>query len=102
MCAETFFRRSDLHPDEVTTDDIWRCAEAVLLRGHPQAARRVRNVAKRMFDYAISRGLTRANPAATIRQVHIAPSVSRSRTLNADEIRAWLKAVYTCTSFDLI
>jgi hypothetical protein len=46
--------------DDVSAADIWRCAEAVAKRGHGQAARRVRGVAKRMFDYALSHGIVRA------------------------------------------
>jgi len=98
---ETYVRRDliprigTLAPDDVSAADIWRCAEEVAKRGHPQAARRVRSVAKRIFDYALSQGLVRANPAATIRAVHVAPATSRSRTLKAHEIRQWLNAVYT-------
>jgi hypothetical protein len=83
-----------LKPADVTAADVWACAEAVLKRGHAQAARRVRGVAKRVFDYAMSRGLIRSNPAASIKPVHIAPANTRSRTLNPAEIRQWLDAVY--------
>jgi integrase len=98
---ETYVRRDllpilgALRPDEVSAQDVWRCAEAVLKRGHGQAARRVRSVAKRMFDYALSQGLVRANPAATIRPTHIAPTRTRSRVLKPQEIRQWLTALYT-------
>jgi len=98
---ETYVRRDiiprigSLAPDDVSAADVWGCAEAVLKRGHAQAARRVRGVAKRMFDYALSQGLVRANPAATIKPTHIAPTKARSRTLEAHEIRQWLHAVYT-------
>lgn len=98
---ETYVRRDlvpqigVLAPDDVSASDIWRCAEAVAKRGHPQAARRVRSVAKRIFDYALSQGLVRANPAATIKAVHIAPARARHRTLQPHEIRQWLNAVYT-------
>lgn len=98
---ETYIRRDLLpsigkdKPDEVSANDIWRCSEAVLLRGHPQAARRVRSVAKRLFDYALSQGLVKANPAASIKATHIAPTRSRTRTLSAGEIRQWLSAIYT-------
>jgi integrase len=98
---ETYVRRDLLPrigsyvPEEVSASDIWKCAEAVLKRGHGQAARRVRGVAKRMFDYALSRGLVRANPAASIKPTHIAPTTSRSRTLKPHEIKQWLHAVYT-------
>lgn len=97
---ETYVRRDlvprigHLAPDDVSASDIWGCAEIVLKRGHGQAARRVRSVAKRMFDYALSQGLVRANPAATIKPTHIAPTKARSRTLKPAEIRQWLKAVY--------
>jgi len=98
---ETYVRR-DIIPrigsvaiDEVSASDIWGCADAVAKRGHGQAARRVRGVAKRMFDYALSQGIVRANPAASIKPKHIAPTVSRTRTLSAAELAQWLDAVYT-------
>jgi integrase len=98
---ETYVRR-DIVPrlgtvsvDDVSASDVWGCAEVVLKRGHGQAARRVRGVAKRMFDYALSQGLVRANPAATIKPTHIAPTRTRSRTLKSQEIKQWLNAVYT-------
>lgn len=81
--------------DDVSASDIWGCADAVAKRGYGQAARRVRGVAKRMFDYALSQGLVRANPAATIKPTHIAPTKSRKRSLSAAEIVQWLDAVYT-------
>jgi len=98
---ETYVRR-DLLPrigslalDDVSANDIWRCVEVVLKRGHGQAARRVRAAAKRMFDYALSQGLVRANPAATIKPTHIAPTKTRTRTLKAGELKQFLNAVYT-------
>lgn len=97
---ETYLRRDlvprigHLAPDDVSASDVWGSAELVLKRGRGQAARRVRSVAKRMFDYALSQGLVRANPAATIKPTHIAPTKARSRTLKPAEIRQWLKAVY--------
>lgn len=97
---ETYVRRDllprigSLKPADVTAADIWACAEAVLKRGHAQAARRVGSVAKRIFDYALSRGLVRSNPAISIKPIHIAKASSRSRTLTAAEIKQWLHAVY--------
>ncbi len=88
-------RIGKLKPDEVTANDIWSAAEAVANKGHPQAARRVRGVAKRIFDYALSQGLVRANPAASIKPTHIAPAVSRDRVLSSAEIKSWLSAVST-------
>jgi integrase len=98
---ETYVRR-DLLPrigklavDQVSAADVWGCAEIVLKRGHGQAARRVRGTAKRMFDYAVSQGLVRANPAATIKPTHIAPTQTRSRTLKPGEIKTFLHVLYT-------
>lgn len=88
-------RIGKLRPDEVSANDIWSAAEMVANRGHPQAARRVRGVAKRVFDFALSQGLVRANPAASIKPTHIAPARSRERVLSSAEIKAWLNAVLT-------
>jgi integrase len=88
-------RIGKLKPDEVSANDIWSAAEAVADRGHPQAARRVRGVAKRVFDFALSQGLVRANPAASIKPTHIAPARSRDRVLSSTEIKVFLSAVLT-------
>jgi integrase len=82
-------------PQTITTQDIWSCVEAVKARGHGQAARRVRSVLKRVFDYAMSHGLTHINPASAVRPTHIAPTRTRSRVLSAHEIPSWLDAIET-------
>lgn len=98
---ETYLRRDCLPrigrmaPEEVTTADVRGCVDMVLKRGHGQAARRVRNVLKRLFDFAMGLGILRSNPAAIIRLVHVAPVRSRSRALRPDEIKPFLDAVYT-------
>lgn len=98
---ETYLRRDllprlrRLRPDDVTTVDVRACVDAVLKRGHGQAARRVRSVAKRLFDFAASLGLVRWNPASVIRPTDIAPTTSRKRTLSDDELRAWVRCLET-------
>lgn len=98
---ETYLRRDllprlrRLRPEDVTTVDVRACVDAVLKRGHGQAARRVRSVAKRLFDYAASLGLVRWNPAGVIRPTDIAPTTSRKRTLSDDELRAWVRCLET-------
>jgi integrase len=79
----------------ITTKDVWSCVEAVKARGHGQAARRVRSVLKRVFDYAMSHGLAHANPASTVRPTDIALTKARSRVLSAREIPSWLHAIET-------
>lgn len=98
---ETYIRR-DIIPiigskplQAVTTRDVWCCVEAVKARGHGQAARRVLSVLKRVFTYAISNGLTHANPASTVRPIDIALTKTRSRVLSAREIPSWLHAIET-------
>lgn len=101
MQDETYMRRDllprlgRLAPADVTTTDVRACVDVVLKRGHGQAARRVRSVAKRLFDYAAGHGLVRINPAGPIRPTHIAPTVKRARTLSADELRGWVKCLET-------
>ena len=82
-------------PQAINTQDVWSCVEAVKARGHGQAARRVRSVLKRVFDYAMSHGLTQTNPASAVKPTHIAQAKSRSRVLSPDEIRNWLHAIET-------
>jgi len=98
---ETYIRR-DILPTvgkkelkSVTTQDIWGCVEAVKQRGHGQAARRVRSVLKRIFDFAISHGLVLINPASAVRPTHIAQTKARPRFLSVQEIPVWLHAIET-------
>jgi hypothetical protein len=69
-------------PQTITTQDVWSCVEAVKARGHGQAARRVRSVLKRLFDYGMSHGLMQTNPAGAVRPSHIALTKARSRVLS--------------------
>lgn len=99
---DTTYVRRDILPklgcrelNSITTQDIWSCVEAVKQRGHGQAARRVRSVLKRIFDYAITHGLVATNPASTVRPTHIAQTKARSRVLSAQEIPVWLHAIET-------
>lgn len=87
-------RLGRLRPDEVATADVWACVEAVRQRGHGQAARRVRNVIRRLFEYAQSQGLVRGNPAQPVRPAHIAPARSRQRTLATAELAGWIEMVH--------
>jgi len=82
-------------PEAIITQDVWSCVEAVKARGHGQAARRVRSVLKRVFDYAMSHGLTQTNPASAVRPTHIARTKTRSRVLSVQEIPSWLHAIET-------
>lgn len=80
-------------PSEVSTQDVRACVDLVLNRGHGQAARRVRSVAKRLLEYAAGHGLVTHNAAHPIRPTHIAPTRSRKRVLRDPEIKAFREAV---------
>lgn len=86
-------RLGRLEPREVTTADVWACVQAVRDRGHGQAARRVRNVIRRLLDYAESQGLVRGNSAQPVRPTHIAPARSRRRILGPDELPRWFHTI---------
>ncbi len=94
LARDVLPRLGRLRPDEITTADVWACVEAVRQRGHGQAARRVRNVVRRLFEYAESQGLVRGNPAQPVRPTHIAPTRSRRRVLATEELSRWLAMVY--------
>lgn len=94
LARDVLPRLGRLRPEEVTTADVWACVESVRQRGHGQAARRVRNVIRRLFEYAQSQGLVRGNPAQPVRPTHIAPTRSRHRTLATEELSEWLDTVY--------
>jgi integrase len=62
--------------------------------GQVAAAIELRNVIKRMFDYAIETHLVTVNPAAMVARRYIGKTRKRSRVLTANEIRLYLRTVY--------
>jgi integrase len=61
--------------------------------GHRSAALAIRNVIKRMCDYAIVCGVIESNPAHAIPPKYIAEQVKRDRALSEAEIGAFLRAL---------
>ena len=61
--------------------------------GHEQAALALRNLLKRLWDYAIECEITEKNPAALIKAKFVAPVARRSRALNRAELSAFLSAM---------
>lgn len=88
-------RLGNMPVSSVSRADLWACIEMVQERGHSQAARRVQSVLKRVFDYAVTRGLAQSNPAAGIRPSHIAPAGRRDRVLVSTELPVWVHAIET-------
>jgi integrase len=61
--------------------------------GHRSAALAIRNVIKRMCDYAIVCGVIESNPAHAIPPKYIAEQVKRDRALSEAEIGEFLRAL---------
>jgi integrase len=62
--------------------------------GRIAAAMQLRNVLKRMFDYALELQLVTINPAAMVATRYIGKARKRSRVLTPNEIRLYLHTVY--------
>ncbi len=75
----------------VTRRDILDMLDAVEEKTSPARANRVLANVRRMFSWAVERGVIEASPVADVR----APGqeTSRDRVLSDDEVRAFLKAV---------
>jgi integrase len=79
---------------EVTLDDVLTITDAIKARGADQMALQTRNVLKRLFAYAIGRGLVTFNPAAAVEAKYIATAKSRDVALSQDELGRLLRAIY--------
>ena len=79
---------------EVTLDDVLAITDAIKARGADQMALQTRNVLKRLFAYAIGRGLLTFNPAAAVEAKYIATAKSRDVALTQDETGRLLRSIY--------
>lgn len=80
---------------DITINDVLAISDRIKARGADQMALQTRNVMKRLFAFAISRGVTQFNPAAAIEGKYIATQKSRDVALTPDEIGRLLRAVYS-------
>ena len=62
--------------------------------GQPASAGQIRNLLKRMFDYACARGVVAVNPASSIPMRYITQARPRTRALSPQEIRIYLHTLY--------
>ena len=75
--------------EEVTTRDISLALEKIVERGSPVHANKVLRTIKQMFNYAVSKGLLKFNPAIAIETKSIGGvEIPRDRCLNYEEIKA--------------
>ncbi len=80
---------------DVEPTHIHAITDSIKKRGSDTAALLTRNVLKRMYAYAISRGVVTFNPAAAIEAKYIAQAKSRDVALTPEEIGRLLRGIYT-------
>lgn len=79
---------------EVTATDVRTVVFRKRDNGQESAAAEIRNLIKRIFDYAIACDVTQANPALALPVRFITKARARTRTLSPVEIRTYLHTLY--------
>ena len=79
---------------DVTAMDVQRLAYLKRDHGFPAAGIALRNLLKRMFDYAVELHLVDVNPAAQVARRFIGVARRRTRALSATELRVYLCTLY--------
>lgn len=79
---------------EVTAGDVQALVFRKRDNGRESAAAQMRNLIKRIFDYAIVCGAAQVNPALALPVRFITKARARTRTLSGDEIRVYLHTLY--------
>jgi integrase len=79
---------------DVTVADVERLVFRKRDGGQPASAGQIRNLLKRMFDYALARGVVTVNPATSIPMRYITQARPRTRALSQQEIRIYLHTLY--------
>ena len=78
----------------VAAADVQRIVFEKRDHGFPAAAADIRNLCKRMWDYALVRGLADTNPALALPVRFITKARPRTRALSPEEIRTYLQWLY--------
>lgn len=84
--------------DRVSGGDVQRIVFARRDAGHPAAARAIRGVVKRFWDYAIVCGVAEDNPAAGAPTRYLGKLRSRDRVLSESELTRVLRVLRSDTS----
>ena len=79
---------------EVTAQDVQRLVFLKRDHGFESAAAQLRNLIKRIFDYAIVCGLVTVNPALATPMRFITRARPRTRALSPQEVRTYLDMLY--------
>jgi integrase len=78
-------RWRNLKPSDITRRDVIRLLDAVVDRGAPVEANRIRAVVSKIFNFGIRRGIVEANPAFMVENPGV--ETPRDRVLSDEEIR---------------
>ncbi len=79
---------------EVTAQDVQRLVFRKRDNGFEASAAQLRNLLKRIFDYAVVCGLVTINPAHATPTRFITRARPRTRALSPDEIKCYLQGLY--------
>jgi integrase len=79
--------------NKISDEAVRNLIFAIKDRGSKCSARAVRDLLKRIFDYAEARGLITSNPAAKIKPRFIAKIVSRDRALDNREVGVFMRSL---------
>lgn len=79
---------------DVTAQDVQRLVFRKRDNGFESAAAQLRNLLKRIFDYAVVCGLVTINPTHATPNRFITRARPRTRALSPDEIRCYLQGLY--------
>jgi integrase len=79
---------------EISVADVRDLVYRKRNNGFPAAAAKIRNLIKRIYDYAMECELTDRNPARVLKGKFIYRARSRTRALSAEELRVYLTIIY--------
>jgi integrase len=79
---------------EITAIDVQTIVFRKRDHGFPAAAAQIRNLIKRIFDYAVVCQIVQTNPAMATPMRFITKARTRTRALSPDEISAYLRTLY--------
>ena len=79
---------------EITAQDVQRLVCRNRANGFESAAAQLRNLLKRVFDYALVCGVVVANPTHATPTRFITRARPRTRSLSPDELRTYLRVLY--------
>ncbi len=78
---------------EVTVQEVQRLVYRKRDNGFPSSAAQIRNLLKRIFDYAVNCGLVQANPVLMTKTRFITQARPRTRSLSPEEIKIYLSVL---------